>query len=420
MGRTHCQIRMITKNLKLISMCLLALTGALFAARGGLFRTDINPALLYYQAFLVAPKLSDADLDYLQTNNWQGQKLPERVGTLVASYDEELKLLRQAAQQKVPCDWGIDLSRGPETLLPHLASAKRAAYGVRLNAMWDLQNGNEAEARDDLVAGLTLGRNVSKNSTLVSVLVGVAIESIVNLTVAGNFHRFSPETLQQLADGFAAAPARGTVADCMTGEEPIYRKWLPNKIKELRDEHPGDDVAVMAGLHQFVGDFDTNFWEELTNAAGGTIDGIIKMSNDSEPLYAQLAKILVLPHGEYEEQMKQFGPEVEKSGNFLVSQSFPALQASRRREFISLEDTAMVRAAIEYKLHGEAGLNSVMDPCGNGPFVFQRFVFDGVDRGFELKSAYNRGHVLDAYVFVEKDGPPFWVMGDRVGQPISR
>jgi hypothetical protein len=60
-----------------------------------------------------------------------------------------------------------------------------------------------------------------------------------------------------------------------------------------------------------------------------------------------------------------------------------------------------------------------MDPCSNGPFVFQRFVFQGMDRGFELKSAYNRGRVLDAYIFVEKDGPPFYAMGDRVGQPAS-
>jgi hypothetical protein len=408
------------KSMKLISMCLLALTGVLFVARGEQLRTDINPALLYYQAFLLAPNLSEADWDYLQTNNWQGQKLPERFGTVVSNFDTELKLLRQAAQQKMPCDWGIDLSRGPETLLPHLASAKRAAYGARFHAMWDLENGNEAEARDDLIAGLALGRNVSQNSTLVSILVGFAVESMVNTTVAGNFHRFSPETLQQLADGFAAAPARGTVADCLTREKPIYRKWLPDKIKELRDEYPGDDVAVMEGLHQLVGNFDTNYWEELTNAAGGTIGGIIKISNDAEPLYAQLAKILVLPHGEYEEQMKQFSAEVEKSGNYLFSHNFPGWQASRRREFISLEDTAMVRAAIEYKLHGEAGLKSVTDPCGNGPFTFQRFVFDGVDRGFELKSAYNRGHGPEAYIFVEKDGPPFNVMGDKVGQPISQ
>ena len=120
------------KSMKSVCVCLLALTGVLIltmlGASGEPFRTDINPALLYYQAFLMAPNLSEADWDYLDTNNWQGQKLSERFGTLVASYDAELMLLRQAAQQKVPCDWGIDLSRGWETLLPHLHVAKWAAY----------------------------------------------------------------------------------------------------------------------------------------------------------------------------------------------------------------------------------------------------------------------------------------------------
>ena len=62
----------------------------------------------------------------------------------------------------------------------------------------------------------------------------------------------------------------------------------------------------------------------------------------------------------------------------------------------------MVHAAVEYKLHGESGLKSVMDPFGNGPFGFQRFVFKGVDRGFELKSAYAGADAPFVMIFVEK------------------
>jgi hypothetical protein len=408
------------KTTKFTCLALLILT--LPAARGEPFRTDINPALLYYQAFILAPNLPETDLDYLLTTNWQGQKLPERFGTLVSNYNAELKLLRQSALQKVSCDWGIDMSRGPETLLPHLASAKQAAQGVRLHAMWELQNGNEAEARDDLLAGLALGRNVSKNSTLISVLVELAIESIVNTTVAENFHRFSPKMLQQLADGFAAAPARGTVAACAPTEKLLHN-WKVARIEELRKQYPGNNAAAMEALHQLVRspnlDSRDKDWEQLTNAAGGTLDGVIKLIRDSEPLSMKLGEIMALPHGEYEDQMQQFTAEVQKSGNPLFSQQLPGWQASRRKEFISMVDSAMVHAAIEYKLHGEAGLKSVMDPCGNSPFTFQRFVFEGVDQGFELKSVYNRGRGPETYIFVEKNGPPFYVMGDHAGKPVS-
>ena len=90
-------------------LALLILT--LPAARGEDFRTNINPALLYYQAFLMAPKpMSDADADYFYSKEGQSQKLPERFGQIIAGYDNEFKLVRAGAQQKVPCDWGIDMS----------------------------------------------------------------------------------------------------------------------------------------------------------------------------------------------------------------------------------------------------------------------------------------------------------------------
>jgi hypothetical protein len=70
-----------------------------------------------------------------------------------------------------------------------------------------------------------------------------------------------------------------------------------------------------------------------------------------------------------------------------------------------------VQAAVEYKLNGEAGLRKVQDPWANGPFAFRRFIFEGVDRGFELKSAYKGQGFEDTMIFVEKQGPAFSVNG---------
>ena len=80
----------------------------------------------------------------------------------------------------------------------------------------------------------------------------------------------------------------------------------------------------------------------------------------------------------------------------------------------------MVRAAVEYKVHGESGLNSVIDPCGDGPFAFQRFVFEGVDRGFELRSKFNADKNIAVLIFVEKEGPPFQVDGNYPGRPMEK
>ena len=107
------------KSMKPICLSLLILSGTLLVARGETFRTDINPALLYYRAFLLAPEpMSEADRNYLESGKGKEQKLPERFGRIVAGYDNEFLLVRQAAHATVPCDWGIDLSAGPNTLLP--------------------------------------------------------------------------------------------------------------------------------------------------------------------------------------------------------------------------------------------------------------------------------------------------------------
>ena len=405
--------------------CLAWLILTLPAARGEPFRTDINPALLYYQAFLMAPELSQADRDYLFMTNWQGQKLPEQFGKILAGYDSEFNLVREAAQQKVPCDWGIDLKRkGFDAQLPHLARAKAVTQVAQLRVMWDLQHGNQAGARDDLLAAFLLARNVSRDGTVIGALVQYANTAIVNATVAENFGRFSPETLKQLVDGFAAAPAPGTLATALEADKLGFLVWFPNKIRELQRENPGNDTKVMETIsgNWFANDKqDTNIWERISAASGGTSDGFLKLVREMEPLYPRLIKIMTLPFPEYEGQMQKFDAEIQKSRNPLIPIAFPgSFQSARRKEFRMQAELAMVRAAVEFKLHGEAGLKSVTDPLGNGPFIFQRFVFEGVDRGFELKSAYAGLGYPCALIFVEKEGTPFSVSGSKhIGEAIK-
>jgi len=79
----------------------------------------------------------------------------------------------------------------------------------------------------------------------------------------------------------------------------------------------------------------------------------------------------------------------------------------------------MVHAAVAYKLRGAEGFDNVMDPCGQGPFQMQRFVFQGVDRGFELKGDYSGRGFPEVMIFVEKAGPAFYVNGKNAGQPVT-
>ncbi len=406
-------------------LSLIVFTCAMGAARGQQPATNINPALTYYQAFNVAPDFSFNHRDNLFTNEWRGQKLPDRVGELVADYDTEFRLLRQAAHSTAPCDWGIDWSAGPGALLPQLAPIKKAAIAARLRVMWDLQNGRQADARDDLLAALALGRNGASDGCLIGALVEMAVESIVCWTVAENYYQFSPETLQQLADGFNASPARGTVAACIPMEKYAFVDWMISRTQKLRTENPGNDASVMEGLRQNLdfetagndGPKDTNsLWPQVVAASGGTSDGVLKLLREMEPVYARITDIEALPRAQYEEQMPQFRAEIKKSPNPLIHAFIPALEKCRPKEFSALAKLAMVQAAVQYKLHGESGLRSVNNPLGKGPFGFRRFVFDGVDRGFELDANYTGVGYAEVLIFVETDGPPFVVFGKNAGK----
>ena len=392
------------------------------------FRTDINPALRYYQAFAATAHVGEGDRNYLFTTEWRGHHLDARFGNLVSNYDGAFKLMRQAGLAEVPCDWGIDVSEGPMAILPGLAPAKNVAQIARLRALWHLQNGQQAEARDDLLTGFTLARNVAKDGVLISALVQLAMENIIFSSVAENFSQFSPEILQQIIQGLQTAPARTTIAQCIALEKTSFYGWFLRKIDDLKKENSGSEEKTLEGIRALLdifsgsgeegGPLHRDLADRVITAAGGTSDGVIKLANELKPMYQRVLDILVLPYGEFGPQIKAFDAEVEKSPNPLVPEFFRLFDKCRQKEFASQVLLAMVKAAAEYRIHGEEGFNTVMDPCGNGPFGMKRVALDGVDRGFELKSRFTGRGFDEVLIFVEKGGPPFQLNGKNAGQAV--
>ena len=392
------------------------------------FRTDINPALLYYQAFAIVPELSQEDRDYLQVKDWRGRPLDGRFEELIAKYDNQFKFVRQAAHARVPCDWGVDLTQGPEALLPGLAKAKGVALTARLRVRWHLEHSRQTEARDDLLAAFVLGRNLSRDGVLISALVQIAMENIVASIVAENYFRFSPETLEQILAGIDAAPPRGTVQQCMEAEKTSFHNWFLKKLAEFQAETPGNDASVVAKARDLFartlteGEHpDRALADRVIAAAGGTGAGLELQVKELKPLYDELTGLLGLPFEEYGAPSKAFDEKLARHPNPLVGLLFPAIHKSRAKEFRIDVKLAMVRAAVAYRLRADEGLRAVNDPCGGGgPFRFSRLVIDGQDVGFALKSRLNTLGWDEVLAFAEKETPAFYVDGKNAGRPLPR
>lgn len=408
----------------------LLLTPALgrLAAEPSAVRTDINPALIYWSAFAILPDVSSQG--YLLTNEWRGRALDPQFNERIQSYDHRFKLLEQAAGQKAACDWGYDLSQGPDLLMPGLAKIKHFAQAARLRVRWHLENNRPEAARDELLAAFVLARQASRGGVLIGTLVQFAAENMLTSAIAENWFRFRPETLQQILDGIAAAPARGTIAEGLPAERISFRDWLVQRIEGIQAASGGEPEAlqkVQALLHSFMGAGEGDAAQksrpptpaDILQAAGGTTAGLLRQAKELGAFYDEADMILKLPYIEFAPRIKAFNEKVARHPNLLVHEFFPAFEKARLKEFAIEVRTAMLRAALAYRQSGPAGLAGVADPVSGEPFQFRRLEFAGVDRGFELRSKLSFREVPESLIFLEQDGPAFQLEGRDAGKAVK-
>lgn len=393
------------------------------------FRKDINPALLYWQAFGEWPSLSEEESTFLNTNDWRTRALDERFNQLMKRYDNSYKLIRRAAKSEVPCVWGYDLTDGPDALLPGLAKAKAAAQTARLRILWHAQNGDQAAARDELVSTFVLGRNVSKDGILISALVQIAMENTITAAIAENCDKLSPATLKEILAGIDSSPPRGTIAKCIPAERFSFPGWLLRRLEDLQSSSTTEEqvlkqyrdkvLSVFSEANESDRKIDPDFGDKVIKASGGTVAGLTRYIKQLDALYDEAEVVMTRPYQEFVPEMKKFSEKIKSHPNLLVSIFFPVFEKCRNKEFAAELTLAMLRAGIEYHVSGETALKRAIDPVLKEPLGFQRFQFEGQDRGFILRSKLKVRDFDEALIFVEKPGSSFQVIGKNVGKPVQ-
>lgn len=143
-----------------------------------------NAALLFAEAGEMLPTQVDREEQKLQTQFEQmgrSELLPSEITNYLAQHLSEnkdaLAILHRAAgltNSRYP----VDLSRGFETLLPHLAKVKGTARLLREEAVQEAAAGHADRATESVLAGYAAARSLAGEPLPISFLVGNSMNAI--------------------------------------------------------------------------------------------------------------------------------------------------------------------------------------------------------------------------------------------------
>jgi hypothetical protein len=360
-----------------------------------------NAALKYWQAFAQLPPLTHAEQNKL-TAECVTMPLDAHARELVTRSAYALRMLHYGAALG-PCDWGIGPEEGINTMLPHADGAPVLSALACLRARLRFDEGHLAEAVDDLVAALTLGRHVSAHGLNIMLLVGHGIERRASETLAPYLPRLSAPALGDLKARLDALPAGGTPATALPLEEQFDVDWLVRKLKVMKDQ---------ASLSAFASQiYDTpEKSQAFLHECGGTAEGMLRFVEEMRSSYEVLAKKMELPPNRFAVELEH--EEKRQTGNPVFKALFPAFGRMRWLQARADIRRALLSAAIDVQLHGPQALKDHPDPVAGGPFEYVAF-----PDGFELRSKLSLDEPIRSKLRVaERDTKPLTLTVGRRGK----
>ncbi|MDB6052575.1 MAG: hypothetical protein JWN25_98 [Verrucomicrobiales bacterium] len=397
--------------------------------------TTFSPALLpgadtassshYLQAFDAIPPLNPQDRKYLLEKEWRGHPLDSNAGQLLGQHDREFKLLREASKSGTAVDWKMNMSAGPFTPMPQLARARDLAKLCLLRARWQLQSRQDAAASEEIITAIQLGSAVSDQSSMLTASIRLTINDLVCALVAERWFELKNETVQDVLKALDRKPIGGTFASVIRSEKIISYDWLLRIIKEAQAKFPADDKkalqSVSEQIHPIFPDPQNQgapIETQIITAAGNTTAGLTRYVTAIGPLYTELEQVFRMPYPECKGAAEALDRKISTHTNLFVRQILPKVWDNRERELRSEAFVAMLHAALEMRLDPAKAASAIANPNGTGPFLSTRFLLDGSDRGFKLKSNLPFKQIEPAIIFTEKTGPGFMVMGAKIGQKV--
>jgi hypothetical protein len=345
---------------------------------------DANAALKYWQAFAAIPKFTDAEQTKLMAE-YLTMPLDAQARESVSKADYALRMMHQAAPL-AQCDWGIDWEAGGiEVLLPQMSAARVLSSLACLRARMRFEEGRRAEALDDVIAATRMGRQVSRDGSLIGVLVGYSIEGRMNDALALFLPNLDPGTIKDLKTRLDALPEGGNPTTGLRVCEEKTLNWFIHKVESAKDTESLiavlTPIAYLAAIPEGGKAIPPIGGRAVLDQFGGSASAVLKFAQAARPSYASMAEKMALSLGEFEKEFER--ETMRQAGNPVFKVFFPAVAKVRHSQARAEVRRALFSAAIAVQLDGPDALKTHPDPVVGGPFDYTKFA-----GGFDLRSKF--------------------------------
>jgi hypothetical protein len=336
-----------------------------------------NAATLYNQAFALLPQDRD-NPDLKAIAEAPDGPVDAAMAALIRKYDRTAQLIRQAAAAP-KCDWGLPRGQGPELIIPYLNPARTTANLIWLRARYESQQKQPAQAFEDLAALFVLSRRVRTDPYVICVLVGYGIQEGTVHTAAEALPQAPPDVLTKFDRQLAALPGGSSMLEGWMGEVASQVEWL--RGLENTDAAtlfaPDGKLAKLLAMDRTKrpANFPAAFreqWENPQSRAAGIAE-VQSTTAAAAPVFTVPADQGGQTEAAWERTVQSAGPLAQ-----LLSAQPGRLRFQSDMAAVRL---AMLRAAVQVRLHGPESLKAIRDPAGSGPFAYR-----ATPKGFELTS----------------------------------
>jgi hypothetical protein len=210
-----------------------------------------NAAVLYYKAFLILEEPSE-DVEKMMTDLRDGKIKPnDEIRQYLQDNKHAIEFVETAAG--VPnCDWGYDISKGFEVLLPELSKIRRMAFLLTDNARVLAEQGDYKAALGKCLTIHKMSRHVG-DRMLISYLVGNALNALANKHIGKILSQMPDdvETLTWLKTQLYDITSRAnTLKRALSSEreialQQIRKEKIGNILDELGDVPDGMSKEVI-------------------------------------------------------------------------------------------------------------------------------------------------------------------------------